>query len=198
MSDPLTRQTIEGMGKDHLILDANWPDTIRMTDLSTRRSSSPPLARAAVGDPDRKVTEDNVRRKEDQVVPPCRGAADRPHLHHGCARGPPPQAVVARVSQETHWAFGHRARQPAFALVLPNAFFQNGTVYLVGASPSGLSHGSTWRESAHSPLHYGVFACEGVHAQPYKFWESCFLLGQLNTQGRDCAARTSERIIRAE
>ena len=30
------------------------------------------------------------------------------------------------------------------------------------------------------------------------FIESCFLLGQLNTQGRDCAARTSERIIRAE
>ena len=30
------------------------------------------------------------------------------------------------------------------------------------------------------------------------FWKRVFLYGQLNTQGRDCAARTSERIIRAE
>ena len=54
MSDPLTRQTIEGMGKDHLILDANWPDTIRMTDLDPSILVAP-SGQGSMGDPDRKV-----------------------------------------------------------------------------------------------------------------------------------------------
>jgi len=54
MRDPLTRQTIQGMGKDRLILDANWPDTIRMTDLDPSILVAP-SGQGSMADPDHKV-----------------------------------------------------------------------------------------------------------------------------------------------
>jgi hypothetical protein len=84
---------------------------------------------------------------------------------------------VARVSRRRIGPSGIAPVQPAFAPVLPNAFFYKARSPSVGASPGGLSHGATWRESAHSPLRYGVFACgedgESCKLLPCKDYADC-------------------------
>ena len=115
MRDPLTRQTIQGMGKDRLILDANWPDTIRMTDLDPSILVAP-SGQGSMRDPDRKVVS-AVARQITYGAKKTKSFLRVDASRHCRPTTPTPwtRSWTSSASRrgscfpEAHWAVGHRA-----------------------------------------------------------------------------------------
>jgi len=162
MGDPLTRKTIEAMGENELILDTNWPDTIRLSDIDPSILVFPSGCTTG-DDPDIKVISAVARqirygkKKTKSFLRieelPTDGSYNMDALV-GICRTP----GWLKLPEKRLGPSGIAPVQPAFAPVPPGAFYQAGKVFLVGAKAGGLSHGATWRDTESGPLRYGVFA----------------------------------------